>query len=153
MKRGMKFLKKETEQYSEVIELIAVMSSIMKSWRQLMTSKLEETHMKPIHLKILEAVEEHGNIPLSAIAEDSYVTSAWVTNAVNEMTRLGYVKKMKGENDRRTVRLKLTEKGREALEKGRSTLIDELSELLQVLSGQERRELKKLLEKLEGAYR
>lgn len=67
----------------------------------------------PSHGGILSALYEDGKLPMRALAKRIGRDKSTVTALVDKLIRRGYVKKEKGEEDRRQNFIVLTKKGRD----------------------------------------
>lgn len=70
--------------------------------------------MTEVH--ILEAIEKSESKMMSAIAKRLMVTQGTLTVSTNKLVKKGYVERIRDENDRRVVRLKLCDKAKLVLE-------------------------------------
>ena len=65
-------------------------------------------------MHIIEAIGLDGNITMSAVAKKLSITPGSLTTAMNGLVNKKYVERERGEVDRRTVYVHLTEKGQRA---------------------------------------
>lgn len=84
---------------------------------------------------------EAGSLEMNEIASELLVTLANVTVIVDNLESRGYLKRVRGENDRRVVRVGLTPKGRTLWEKISAAHRAKVAELMKGLSARELREL------------
>jgi len=77
------------------------------------------------------------------------ITSGAVTNRIDRLERRGYVRRTKVPDDKRIVRVELTEAGCAAIEDALPDHLDNEARMLAALSPDERRRLERLLRKLE----
>lgn len=75
---------------------------------------------------ILFLLERNGSTKMSKLAELLYLTPGAVTTAADKLILNEYIARTRDENDRRVIRLEITDKGKEALrdlqEKGREAM-------------------------------
>ncbi|WP_419872244.1 MarR family winged helix-turn-helix transcriptional regulator [Candidatus Pristimantibacillus sp. PTI5] len=83
------------------------------------------------HGRMLTILTQSGAQKASALAEQLLITSGGVTGIADRLIELGYVKRERGEKDRRVVMLDITEEGLKAvklIESVRSQLMHKLFE-------------------------
>lgn len=78
---------------------------------------------------IMYLLQQQGSKKMSEVAESLHLTAGAVTTASDQLIKQGYISRLRDENDRRVVRLALTEKGEVTLTK----LQDEGREIMQSL--------------------
>lgn len=77
-----------------------------------------------------------------------FLTSGAVTNRVNRLEKLGLVTRRADLEDRRSIKVVLTEAGREVVENGFNDRVEGMREVFKVLTDDERATLASLLRKL-----
>ena len=99
-------------------------------------------------LDIITCLGRTKGLPLSELAERLLVSGGNVTGIIDRLERDGYVCRARDETDRRVVRALLTEKGCEIY----NAFLPRYTEIVNIinsgLTGQERKELQRLLKKL-----
>jgi DNA-binding MarR family transcriptional regulator len=68
-----------------------------------------------VHLQVLSVLEHDGSQPMTALAEALDVSSASATGIVDRMEDRGLVVRVREDEDRRIVRVELTDDGRRVL--------------------------------------
>jgi len=66
---------------------------------------------------VLEMLIKRGDQTVTALAEIVMLTSGAITGIADKLIEAGYVSRIRSEDDRRVVRLHITEEGREFVEK------------------------------------
>ena len=79
------------------------------------------------------------------------ITSGTVTNRIDRLEQRGFVQRTKVQSDKRIVRVELTDAGYAVIERAVVDHLDNETELLEVLTATERRQLERTLRKLLGA--
>jgi DNA-binding MarR family transcriptional regulator len=96
--------------------------------------KLEERYdVTGGQLLCLMALKERGPLTLSGIAHNLFMSSSTLVGIVDRLERKGWVVRRRGTEDRRQVRISLTDPGRLLLESAPSPLQDHLAEALKEL--------------------
>ncbi len=90
-----------------------------------------------IHLSVLSLLEAEGPLPMSQIAQSLDVSDASATGIVDRMERRGLVERQHAVEDRRLVRVIVTEAGRDVFSGLRAHRREHLSRLLQDLTDDE----------------
>ncbi len=95
------------------------------------------------HMMIIRMIQESGPLSSSEIGEMLAIAKSQMTHSVDRLIELGMVEREHSTEDRRRVRISLTEKGRSTLERVDKSINNRLKEKLAILSDNE---LKKLAE-------
>ncbi len=97
-------------------------------------------------MHVLEAIGPDNEKRMSALAEDLHITVGSLTTAVNGLVKKGYVKRRRGESDRRVVFVSLTEKGLKAYRSHESCQRQVTLEILKSLDEEELQVLLKTMD-------
>jgi MarR family 2-MHQ and catechol resistance regulon transcriptional repressor len=97
---------------------------------------------------ILEILLHKGPLPINTIGEKVLLTSGSMTAAVNRLARKGLVRRQKDSLDGRRFHVHLTAPGRDTIASAFAIHQQNLERATEVLTGQERTELVRLLKKL-----
>jgi DNA-binding MarR family transcriptional regulator len=65
-----------------------------------------------VHLNVLAVLDIDGPLPMSSLAETLDVSQASATGIIDRMEQRGLVERRRGDDDRRVVRVALTDEGR-----------------------------------------
>lgn len=103
-------------------------------------------------MHIIEAVGLNGG-KMSAIAEKLRVTVGTLTTAMNSLVKKGYTVRQRGEEDRRVVYIRLTEKGEKAYHHHEQFHHQMVDAVMQELSEEEITLLVKMLADLSAFFR
>lgn len=91
--------------------LIAVFNDILTiEESELKKSQFEDISIKEMHT--IEAIGLHNERTSSEVAKRLSITVGTLTVAINNLVKKGYVERIRSKDDRRVVRLKLTNRGR-----------------------------------------
>jgi DNA-binding MarR family transcriptional regulator len=93
------------------------------------------THAQLHLLRVL--AEEGDDVPASRLAARADVTPTTVTQMVDGLARHGLVERVRSDDDRRVVYIRLTPAGREAFERRRAFLEERTRELLADMNAEE----------------
>lgn len=119
--------------------LLAVSEQFFKLIMQLHKNVLKpEEFMKgmpipPSHVKVIFYLSHKGAVPVSTIAKDLLISKPNMTPIIDKLFEEGYVSRSEDPNDRRILRIEITEKSKEIFklkkELAVKSLISKLSEL------------------------
>jgi DNA-binding MarR family transcriptional regulator len=131
--------------------LIHHLMSVMRHARH--SSPPPEPVLTPPQGGLLFAIaHEKDGLSVKELAEDAGVTPGAITQLVDALVEKGLVVREGDPNDRRIVRLKLTQSARNGFEKVRKAHLESFSRLFAVLSDEEIKQLTALLTKVDIAY-
>jgi DNA-binding MarR family transcriptional regulator len=90
-----------------------------------------------VHIQVLVTLEAEGALPMRVLAERMDVSQASATGIVDRMEQRGLVERRRGDDDRRVVRVALTDLGRETMDGFAAERRDRLAEILGELTDEE----------------
>ncbi|HWY80190.1 MAG TPA: MarR family transcriptional regulator [Candidatus Sulfotelmatobacter sp.] len=105
-------------------------------------------HLSVLQIHTLNFLKQQNNAQMSEIAEYFHIEMPSATSLLNKLVALQLVKRQNDKNDRRMVRVTLTEAGNELLEKAMEEKLIHIEKMLSYLTDKEQHELLRLLEKL-----
>ena len=96
--------------------LVEVFNDILKTEEIYVTESCADLSVREMHIieEVCRAVDQGRDNRSSAIAAAQHVTAGTLTVAVNQLEAKGYLERVRDSGDKRSVRLRPTEKGREA---------------------------------------
>jgi DNA-binding MarR family transcriptional regulator len=99
-------------------------------------------------LELMTAIESMPSARSGELAQSLHIAPNSVSTLTNGLTRLGMVERRRGSNDRRTVELTLTERGRASLARWHATNEDIVSRALASISIADQRRIQRALTSL-----
>ncbi|MDO4356603.1 MAG: MarR family transcriptional regulator [Clostridia bacterium] len=102
--------------------------------------------------RLLVLLLEHDGVTQRELQDLANVRSASLSEALCKLENDGLISRCKCENDRRNIRIRLTESGLEEARRCRRRQHDDAVKLFSVLSDEERRQLLVLLTKLHDSW-
>ncbi len=124
---------------------------------RIMNSVLARTGVNVPQCQAMAALRESGEMTMSVLSKELGVTMGAGTNVADKLVDAGLVERRRDETDRRVVKVKLTAKGSDALDRDMGNLTEFWSGVLGQLDPQERlrffESYNKLLTLAEGASR
>lgn len=99
---------------------------------------------------VLEILYQKGECIMSELADDLSITTSAVTGLIDRMIKLNLVSRSRDEKDRRVVRVKITKKGKNAVDKIIEQRHRMIVDTFEKISKEER---EKYLEIMEKVYR
>ena len=103
-----------------------VLTEVIREWSEVFMQRsmrdfrrfMDETGLSFSQISILMRLVHRGSTSVSAVGEQSGVTNAAASQAVDRLVGLGLIERKEDPNDRRAKRLALTQKGRALINKG-----------------------------------
>ena len=102
----------------------------------------------PAQLAVLREVEQHEGTTAAEIATVTHITPAATSQTISRLTELGYLTGHRCNEDRRVVRLALTDAGRGVVHAAGERGMEIVADLFQPLSPSERRQLIDMLRRV-----
>jgi DNA-binding MarR family transcriptional regulator len=103
-------------------------------------------------LGVLFMLSSHPSLSIKELAEQFGISSSATTQLVSAMVGEGLLTRAEDAQDRRLVRIDLTQKGKKQLEAARESRTRYLSRMFEPLTDGELGELLRLQEKMSGAF-
>lgn len=129
-----------------------------KIWRNLISlykilykkveSKFNENNISVLEYRILRILKENGKMTMANLADENYVTQAWITGMIDKMESKGLVSRNRSETDRRVIYINATDKGEEFLDKMRIVHDEILAETFSFMNEEEARKIFQIFEEL-----
>ncbi len=118
--------------------------------RRLVSTTLADTDLdiKLLHFEIMWVLKDEGTLHPAKIGEKLLVAKAQMTHLIDKLVELDFVKRETGSDDRRTINITLTDKGRKALEEQDNLVINAMQENMSSLTDAELEDLSDSLRKL-----
>lgn len=129
----------------EELPLIALMMQVMHQGKDSAKLLFHEYDLKPWQAGILIVLHESGGLSQRELAERLHLTPPTVTSGIQKMEKLGYIERRPDENDKRTMRLNVTEKSKVYMEHVVRVVKEMEDTMLGGMSVEEKLLLKRLL--------
>ena len=127
-------------------------ATFMPMYRRWMRSRLKDRGIGYAWMRALGALHRsEGPLIMSDLGEELGVTPRNVTKLVDELEAEGLVQRLPHPSDRRATLIELTAKGRDKISEGYAEYVAATSELFEVLSQEDQRELLRLMDLLYDA--
>jgi MarR family transcriptional regulator, organic hydroperoxide resistance regulator len=110
---------------------------------------LADFSITPPQFDALLYLDEHGALTIGELSNKMYLAYSTTTDLVDRMERNQLVERIRDQNDRRVVRLRMMDKGAELIEKVLIARRNYLAKVLEQMSAEEREILIESLKKLE----
>jgi MarR family 2-MHQ and catechol resistance regulon transcriptional repressor len=94
------------------IELWQSISAIYRTAVKRLNSRLSEDKISFSQFSMLRAIGKFGPMPMNKLGDHMLVAPANITGLVDRLERKGYVERRRDRNDRRLLKIELTERGR-----------------------------------------
>lgn len=118
--------------------------------RKVAMSTLADTNLdiKLLHFEIMHVLKEEGTLHPAKIGEKLLIAKAQMTHLIDKLVEMEFVKREMCSDDRRTLNITLTDKGRKVLVEQDSLVINAMQEYMSSLTDEELEDLSKSLLKL-----
>ncbi|MBN1160879.1 MAG: MarR family transcriptional regulator [Dehalococcoidales bacterium] len=118
--------------------------------RRVVSTTLAETNLdiKLLHFEIMRVLKDEGTLHPAKIGEKLFVAKAQMTHLIDKLVELDFVKREMCPDDRRTINITLTAKGRKVLEEQDNLVINAMQENMSSLTNAELEDLSDSLYKL-----
>jgi DNA-binding MarR family transcriptional regulator len=118
--------------------------------RRLVSTTFADTDLdiKLLHFEIMWVLKDQGTLHPAKIGEKLLVAKAQMTHLIDKLVELDFVKRETGSDDRRTINITLTDKGRKVLEEQDNLVINAMQENMSSLTDAELEDLSDSLRKL-----
>lgn len=114
--------------------------------KKLITDEFSDLTYNDMH--VIEAIGRQEPLKMSQIAKKLTVTTGTLTKSVDALEKKGYVRRERSSNDKRVVKIILTERGIQAYEHHERFHQDMIAFILDNVSEEESKVLQSALEKL-----
>ena len=91
-------------------------------------------------------IEQYNNLSMSALAKTLNISKTQITPKIDELVKDGLLTRVPDENDRRVLRIVLTDEGKDLIKKSNKTVKEEMNQLLSPLNPKELEELSQSIE-------
>ena len=122
------------------LDLLSIPSLIFRLVRRrVVKTTLADTNLdiKSLHFEIMHVLKDEGTLHPAKIGEKLLVAKAQMTHLIDKLVDLDFVKREMCSDDRRTINLTLTEKGRKVLEEQDNLVINAMEDNMAALSDEE----------------
>ncbi len=111
-------------------------------------SRMAKTKLSISEIHTLVAISEAENAAMTAVAQRLRITISTLTIAVNKLEEKGFVKKVRDTEDKRIIKVQLTEEGQYIAKKHDRVQAHMINRVVEDLNTQEIEILEKTLEKM-----
>jgi len=122
----------------DATELLVQVRRLRVGYTRFLVKSLAPLNLNIPQYTALAVLGEKGQVTMGTLAEGLGITMGAVTNMVDRLIAAGLADRARGEDDRRVVRVQLTDRGREALGKAIDIGVEYFSRYLVDMSHDER---------------
>lgn len=127
-----------------------VMHQLMHLSRYHAAMRMEDMELNPSQAGILFILNSHGRLSQRQLAQKIGITPPSMTVALRKLEELGFIQKEPDDKDQRIIRIRLSENGKDCIERLKS-ILEEMEEILyQGFSVEERLLFRRLLLAMRG---
>lgn len=119
-KRKMPHSRKSGATTESSLDLLEIWKSISYSWKALnrdVERALSSTGLSLAEVRVLHTLHTSGVVPMTKLTAELMVTPGAITSIVDGLESLGLVERVRDEDDRRVITIRITEKGGATIKK------------------------------------
>ncbi len=105
------------ERVKRIDNILAPLFDAAIKEEEIWISRLAKQRLSKSEIRTLVAINESGFIPMTQIAKRLRITISTLTTAINKLEKRNLVEKVRDEDDKRIIKVKLTSKGKIVAEK------------------------------------
>jgi DNA-binding MarR family transcriptional regulator len=132
---------------------IAIISEVMKRAMRSQTDELAKGKITIPQFLVLHIVSKSGAQKMSFLAKEMGVSLPAMSGLINRLHKLGMVKRIYDQADRRIIRVSLTEKGKNLVKQVILQRQRMISNIFSTVRPQEREEFLRILSKIHNLYK
>lgn len=133
---------------AEVERLADIIFSLQRCFMLQLSEELSRGQVSFPQFFLLGHIASQDSLSMSEIADRMNHSTAAATGLVDRLENLGYVQRTHAANDRRKVLVKITKKGTALVERIRQDIINNLSQIMDLLPQDEQRAWLSIYEKI-----
>lgn len=143
--------KKEYSKNSQLnLRTLVILSRTVQTVQRKELRTIKETGLTVGQFGVLEVLYHKGPLRISTVTQKILSTGGNMTVVINNLVKCNLIRKYKDSDDNRATVVELTEQGEALMEKYFPQHIENIDEIYNVLSDDEKDTLIKLLKKLSG---
>ncbi|MBH1941517.1 MarR family transcriptional regulator [Mobilitalea sibirica] len=136
------------QEREDIKNFIDAFSEVIKLIHQRSYDNLDELKLYPGQAKLLALIKEHEGITQKELSEKNFVKPATITGMLNKLEANGLVKRILDEEDKRIMRVYLTDDGQRLAKKGKEFLFSLTGQMLKGFTEEEVKSYLMLLDKI-----
>ncbi|TQR11665.1 MarR family winged helix-turn-helix transcriptional regulator [Psychrobacillus soli] len=136
------------EQPNNALKLFVVLSRAHKVIHECTNQFFQENGLNPTEFAVLELLYHKGKQPLQQIGNKILLASGSITYVVDKLEGRGYITRVSSDTDRRVTYAEITKEGTTFMDELFPRHEQQLKQLMDVLSAEEKDQMIELLKKL-----
>ncbi|MFJ7970554.1 MarR family winged helix-turn-helix transcriptional regulator [Psychrobacillus sp. NPDC096389] len=136
------------EQPNNALKLFVVLSRAHKVIHECTNQFFQENGLNPTEFAVLELLYHKGKQPLQQIGNKILLASGSITYVVDKLEGRGYITRVSSDTDRRVTYAEITDEGTTFMDELFPRHEQQLKQLMDVLSEEEKEQVIELLKKL-----
>ncbi len=120
--------------------------------KNLKPTSIHHQHFSMLRIEVVQLIETEKPT-MKRIAEYLHIKAPSATSLVNGLVKVGYIKRITDEKDRRMVQMKITDKGKIFLRDGLKQMTEKLKEVLLKLEQKQIDNFIKMMEEINNVYK
>ncbi|MDU2490041.1 MAG: MarR family transcriptional regulator [Clostridium celatum] len=126
-------------------EIAMLIKEIYSNTMGIVSESLKESGLTHQQIMIIKLIAHRGQVTVSKLCEEMSLAKGTVSGIVSRMESMGYIKKIKNDEDKRNTYITFSYKGEEFAKEFRKTINDSFDKIFKNFTEDEIMELKKNL--------
>lgn len=126
-------------------EIAMLIKEIYSNTMGIVSESLKESGLTHQQIMIIKLIAHRGQVTVSKLCEEMSLAKGTVSGIVSRMESMGYIKKIKNDEDKRNTYITFSDKGEEFAKEFRKTINDSFDNIFKNFTEEEIIELKKNL--------
>lgn len=126
-------------------EIAMIIKEIYSNTMGIVSESLKESGLTHQQIMIIKLIAHRGQVTVSKLCEEMSLAKGTVSGIVSRMESMGYIKKIKNDEDKRNTYITFSYKGEEFAKEFRKTINDSFDNIFKNFTEEEVIELKKNL--------
>lgn len=126
-------------------EIAMLIKEIYSNTMGIVSESLKESGLTHQQIMIIKLIAHKGQVTVSKLCEEMSLAKGTVSGIVSRMESMGYIKKIKNDEDKRNTYITFSYKGEEFAKEFRKTINDSFDNIFKNFTEDEIMELKKTL--------
>jgi MarR family transcriptional regulator, 2-MHQ and catechol-resistance regulon repressor len=135
-----------TDKEQAAFELWFSLAKVYNNYKKVQSNQMHDDNLTVSQFGVLEILNRTGPVLLKKLSQELMVTTANITCVMDNLEKLGYVKRINSTEDRRVIYADLTTSGKNKIEAVVLKYSENITKLTSILNQREQKELAKLLD-------
>lgn len=126
-------------------EIAMLIKEIYSSTMGIVSESLKDSGLTHQQIMIIKLIAHSGQVTISKLCDEMHLAKGTVSGIVSRMESMGYIEKIKNDEDKRNTYITFSYKGKEFAKEFRKTINDSFDKIFENFTEEEVEEVKKNL--------